>query len=159
VFEVKFLADAPEHVEQLALWHYREWSQFFPDWTLAIATQELTVQAACRDFPTTLVLMQANQLLGSVSLITEDAEEFDYIGSPWLASLYVLPEFRGLGAGALLVKSLMQHAKKISLNAIYLFTPDHRGFYERLGWQAMCQANLHGQTVDIMKVDLDQEAI
>jgi N-acetylglutamate synthase-like GNAT family acetyltransferase len=159
VFEVKFLADAPEHVEQLARWHHQEWTAFFPEWTFAIATQELHTQAMSRDFPTTLIAMKDEQLAGSVSLIAEDAEAFGYIGSPWLASLYVVPAFRRQGLGALLVNALVQHANKISLDVMYLFTPDHRAFYERLQWQPVCQANLHGQKVQIMKFELKGEAI
>jgi GNAT superfamily N-acetyltransferase len=159
VFEVKFLADAPEHAEQLARWHHQEWAAFFPDWTLAIATQELHAQAARRDFPATLIAMKDKQLAGSVSLIAEDAEAFGYIGSPWLASLYVEPRFRGKGLGALLVNALVQHAKNISLDVMYLFTPKHRTFYERLHWQPVCQANLHGQKVEIMKFELNGEAL
>jgi N-acetylglutamate synthase-like GNAT family acetyltransferase len=154
VFEVRFLAEAPEHVDQLARWHHNQWAHLYADWTLAIATEELQQHVQCRDFPTTLIVLQDNQVLGSASLIAEDAEEFDDIGSPWLASVYVQPEFRGRGLGALLVKAVMRHAKKIQLDTIYLFTPDHHDFYVQLGWEKISRVDLHHQTVDIMKADL-----
>jgi N-acetylglutamate synthase-like GNAT family acetyltransferase len=158
VFEIKFLADAPEHVEQLARWHHREWEHLYADWTLAIATEELQQHAQCREFPTTLVVLKDAQLLGSVSLIAQDAQEFDDVGSPWLASLYVQPEFRGLGLGALLVKAMMQHAKKIQLETLYLFTPEHHDFYARLGWKKISRVDLHHQSVDIMQADIGEHA-
>jgi len=156
VLQIRFLADIPEHVDQLADWHHAQWQSLYPDWTHKIARDELLEHVQCKTLPTTLVLTENNALLGSVSLLEVDAESLSHIGSPWLASLYVKPEVRGRGYGAKLVNALMQHAKSISLREIFLFTPEHKSFYEQLGWQPLHQTRLNEQTVEVMNYQIPE---
>ena len=150
MLQIRFLADAPEYVDQLAEWHHAQWLSLYPEWTQEIARDELLEHLQCRTLPTTLVLTENDALIGSVSLLEVDAESLSHVGSPWLASLYVKPESRGKGYGAQLVNALMQHAEKISLREIFLFTPEHQSFYRQLGWKPLHQARLNGQDVDVM---------
>lgn len=149
---VRFLADVPQHVGQLAEWHHREWSALMPDWSLEEAREELAAHARCRTRPTTLVLLDGDALLGSVSLIDEDAPEFRDRGEPWLASLYVRPEARGRGYGRQLVQALLAHARGIGVERLYLFTPEHRDFYAALGWRVDAHLALRGRAVDLMSI-------
>lgn len=148
--QIKFLADVPEHVDQLADWHYAQWASLYKNWTHDLARAELRYHTLSKTLPTTLVLIDNNDLLGSVSLLEEDAAELAGIGSAWLASLYVKPSARGQGFGAQLVKALMQHAKDISLQEMFLFTPEHQAFYQQLGWKPLQQVHLDGQMVEVM---------
>ncbi|MGH8107472.1 MAG: GNAT family N-acetyltransferase [Arenimonas sp.] len=154
---IQFLADAPSHVDQLADWHHAQWQYLYPDWTHDTARAELLEHAHCKTLPTTLVLIENDELLGSVSLLEVDAEALTHIGSPWLASLYVKPGARGKGFGAQLVKALMQHAENISVEKIFLFTPEHKAFYQQLGWQAVRNENLNGQQVDVMSYRVSEK--
>ena len=97
---ISFLADEPQHVDQLADWHHAQWQHLYADWTHETARAELLSHAGCKTLPTTLVLTENEVLLGSVSLVDVDAEELSAIGSPWLASLYVAPDQRGRGHAA-----------------------------------------------------------
>jgi N-acetylglutamate synthase-like GNAT family acetyltransferase len=154
VLEISFLADQPQYVDQLADWHHAQWQHLYSDWTHDIARAELLDHALRKTIPTSLVLLENEMLLGSVSLVEEDATELSHIGSPWLASLYVKPCERGKGHGARLVKALLQHAKNISIHEIFLFTPEHKDFYQQLGWRELHQANLNGEYVDVMSFQL-----
>lgn len=154
--QIRFLADAPEHVNQLADWHHAQWQSLYPEWTHEIARAELLEHVQCRTLPTTLVLTENDALLGSVSLLEIDAESLSHVGSPWLASLYVKPEMRGKGYGVQLVNALMQHAKSISLREIFLFTPQHKSFYQQLGWKPLHQARLNEQNVDVMNYQIPE---
>ena len=148
--QIRFLADVPQHVDQLADWHHAQWSSLYTDWTHEVARADLLGHVKRKTLPTTLVLLEDENLLGSASLLEEDAAELAAIGNAWLASLFVKPEARGRGFGAMLVKAIMQHAKDISIEEIFLFTPEHKTFYLQLGWMAFHQANLNGQVVDVM---------
>ncbi|MEO8000454.1 MAG: GNAT family N-acetyltransferase [Arenimonas sp.] len=148
--QIRFLADVPEHVDQLADWHHAQWSSLYTDWTHAVTRADLLDYTKCKTLPTTLVLLEDENLLGSASLLEEDAVELAAIGNAWLASLFVKPEARGRGFGVMLVKAIMQHAKDISIEEMFLFTPEHKTFYQQLGWTAFYQANLNGQVVDVM---------
>lgn len=149
---VCFLADAPQHVETLALWHHAQWHEVMPGWSLEEARAELASHVLNRERPTTLVLQSNGELLGSVSLIDEDEPSLSGYGEPWLASLYVAPAERGLGYGKLLVRALVQHAAAIGVQRLYLFTPGQRDFYAQLGWSLDATVALHGRRVDLMSI-------
>ncbi len=149
---VRFLADVPGHAATLARWHHAQWGDLYTDWTLEVATDELTDHATRRAMPTTLVALRGEQLLGSVSLVLEDAPELRDQGDAWLASLYVLPEARGQGLGERLVKSLVAFAAEQKVERLWLFTPEHASFYARLGWRPQGSAKLRGVPVQLMDI-------
>ncbi|HBK56364.1 MAG TPA: GNAT family N-acetyltransferase [Xanthomonadales bacterium] len=152
-FLVLPLAERPQHVPVLAEWHHREWHRLYQDWTLAVATAELLDHARRRTLPTTLVLeTSAGDLLGSVSVVVEDAPELADYGTPWLASLYVHPDARMCGHGARLVAAAVALARRERVERLHLFTPGQAAFYARLGWQARAQVQLGGQRVDLMEI-------
>ena len=51
-----------------------------------------------------------------------------------LASLFVLPRARGRGIGAALVRACVVLAASERVPRLWLFTPEHAGFYAALGW-------------------------
>jgi N-acetylglutamate synthase-like GNAT family acetyltransferase len=150
---IEFLADHPQHALTLARWHHREWGTLMPDWTRGDAERELTGHATRRDIPTTLVLLDGNALIGSVSVLDEDASEFRDL-SPWLASLFVAPPARGRGLGAQLVHAAVAYARDQGVPRLYLFTPEHAAFYARLGWHTIDHRPLAGREVTLMAIDL-----
>ncbi len=119
---IEFLDSHPERVATLAAWHHAEWGHLYDDWTLDAATTELIDHATRRTLPTTLVLLDDETLLGSVSLVLEDAPALRDRGAPWLASLYVVPEARGYGLGAKLVRAAVELAGKNAAEQLLLFT-------------------------------------
>src|SRR5918993_5633449 len=147
---IEFLDAHRAAIPLLADWHHAEWGALYDHWTQATCAAELADQATRRTLPTTLVLVDAAQVLGSVSLVLEDAPEFASEGSHWLSSLYVRAEARGRGHGARLVRAAVDHAAALGLDQLFLFTPAHRAFYERLGWRPMVRTTLKGTPVDLM---------
>lgn len=55
--------------------------------------------------------------------------------TPWLAALYVVPDFRRRGIGAALVKATEDHARKVGTATLHLYTSEAERFYAGLGWQ------------------------
>lgn len=147
------IAAHPARIAQLAAWHHQQWAHLYDDWTLEVATAELRDHASRNSLPTTLMLFDEETLLGSVSVVMEDAPALQFIGSPWLASLYVVPEARGRGLGKLLVRAAVQLAADNQVDRLLLFTPEHADFYRRLGWQALRRAELLGTSVDVMAIE------
>ncbi|MCZ8115331.1 GNAT family N-acetyltransferase [Silanimonas sp.] len=140
------------HLPALAAWHHAEWASLYTDWSEADALAELHAHAAGDGaLPTTLVaLADDGALLGSVSLVGEDSPELVAFPGPWLASLYVVPQARGLGLGEALVRALVARAAAAGVRHLRLFTPHHRAFYERLGWRVEASARVGGETVDVL---------
>jgi GNAT superfamily N-acetyltransferase len=150
--DVRFLAELPGHVPTLAAWHHAQWGHLYDDWTLDVATAELQDHATRRAIPTTLLALEGETLLGSVSLVEEDAPELRDQGDAWLASLYVVPEARGRGLGQQLVRALVAFAAAQGIARLWLFTPEHAAFYARLGWRPHGRATLRGVDVQLMDI-------
>ena len=150
---IDFLDQHREHIATLAAWHHAEWGHMYDEWTLEVAESELADQATRRTLPTTLVLVDEGRALGSVSLVLEDAPELCEEGSPWLASLYVVPEARGRGLGTKLVHAAVELAAHENIGHLFLFTPEHADFYQRLGWRLLARTSLKGTAVDLMEIE------
>ena len=149
---VRFLADVPGLAPTLARWHHAQWGDLYYDWTLDVAIKELIDHATRRAMPTTLVAMQGDAPLGSVSLVLEDAPELRGQGDAWMASLYVLPQARGQGLGARLARELVAFAAQQKVERLWLFTPEHASFYARLGWRPQASVKLRGVPVQLMDI-------
>lgn len=104
--------------------------------------------------PTTFIAVN-DELLGSAAVIEHDMDTRMEL-TPWLASVYVTPEFRKQGIGSKLVLHVMEKAKENNIDKLYLFTPDREAFYARLDWTTIEKTNYHGYDVTIMYVDLHQ---
>ena len=87
-------------------------------------------------------------------LLTESEIEPNHDVSPWLAGLFVVPEYRGKGVGAALVRAIEDQARQRELSRVYLYTTHAVGFYKRLGWKVMDRTNWQGFDTALMVRDL-----
>ena len=152
--EFAWLADQPHFVPRLAALHHAEWAWIDPEWTLDEARSNLEIHTAGTAVPTTLVAFVDGALAGSVSLLANDHSRIRK-WSPWLASLLVLPEFRGRGIGAALVGEAVAIATRFGIERLYLYTDDAAPFYARLGWSMVERLDIDGKgtEVDVMGID------
>lgn len=87
-------------------------------------------------------------------LLVESEIEPNHDLSPWLAGLFVVPEYRRKGAGAVLVRAIEDQARQRGFSRLYLYTTDAVGFYERLGWEVIDRTNWRGFDTALMVRDL-----
>ena len=87
-------------------------------------------------------------------LLVESEIEPNHDVSPWLAGLFVVPERRRKGAGAVLVRAIEDQARQRGFSRLYLYTSDAVGFYERLGWEVLDRTNWKGFDTALMVRDL-----
>jgi GNAT superfamily N-acetyltransferase len=95
------------------------------------------------------VALADGQLLGSASLVAQDMEIHPEL-SPWLASVYVAPEFRRQGIGSALVERVVGEARALGVSRLHLYTPDKEGFYARLGWHTLERVDYRDHHVAVM---------
>ena len=87
-------------------------------------------------------------------LLVESEIEPNHDVSPWLAGLFVVPEHRRKGAGAVLVRAIEDQARQRGFSRLYLYTTDAAGFYARLGWSTLDRTNWKGLDTALMVRDL-----
>jgi N-acetylglutamate synthase-like GNAT family acetyltransferase len=151
---IDHLAEHPDLVPTLALWVKGEWGHLPPHVAYEEYVSNFQRQTTYGRIPETFVAMEGDTLLGTASIIEYDmSTRMDL--SPWMASVYVDPQFRNRGIGSALVRTVMQEAAELGLQRLYLITPDKVGFYGRLGWQVLETAGYRGETVTIMVYEVN----
>lgn len=146
------LRDKPELLETLARWHQAEWSQLNPGESLE--QRIIRMQPFLNDklIPSTYIAFD-DVLYGSAAIVANDMDNRPEL-SPWLASVFVKPEYRNQGIGSTLVHHVMLQAQQNDIEKLYLYTPDREAFYHKLGWRRIETAHYHGYQVSIMEADL-----
>ena len=148
------LRNEPQHISQLAEWHHQEWSSLNPGRTLEQRIESMQSYLGDDLVPSTFIAKDAT-LMGSAAIIVSDMETKPEL-TPWLASVFVRPDFRNRGVGGLLVQHVMQQARIAGIEQLYLFTPDRASFYRRLGWKTLSEEQYREHRVTIMSVELNQ---
>lgn len=148
--QIDYLADHLELAPLLAAWHHREWADLLPGWSLEQAEAELRTHNHRHCVPTTFVALEQGRPLGSASLIDSDLDGWEHL-SPWVASVYVVPEWRGRGVGRRLVDRAVLEARALGVLTVYLFTAAQQGYYGRLGWSPLVHTAHHGREITILQ--------
>jgi GNAT superfamily N-acetyltransferase len=149
------LKDGPSHISTLARWHHDEWRYLNPRKTLEECEAGLRRSLGATFVPSTFVALEGDVLVGSASIIVSDMDTRPEL-SPWLASVYIKPDFRRQGIGSTLVTAVVGRAAAEEIDKLYLFTPDQRAFYQRLGWRLMEEVVYRGHMVDVMQIEPGQ---
>ena len=74
--------------------------------------------------------------------------------TPWLAALFVLPVYRGLGIGEALVHRCEREARAAGFASMFLYASDARTYYPRFGWTHVAEDIYEDTQVVIMSKDL-----
>ncbi|MGY2463199.1 GNAT family N-acetyltransferase [Vreelandella sulfidaeris] len=148
----RLTADDP-HVSLVAIWIFEAWGHLHRGLTQEQAIERVRAECGQGGVPSIFVAMQGETPVGTASLIADDMSirrEF----TPWLASVYVMPEWRGQGIASGLVKRVEAEAIESGIRHFYLYTPDQQSLYRRLGWQDVEHLEYRGETVTVMSRQL-----
>ncbi|MEZ4866891.1 MAG: GNAT family N-acetyltransferase [Caldilineaceae bacterium] len=151
--QLAYLADHPLHLPTLAVWHYAQWGHLNAGETLQGRIERLRQHVGKPAIPTTVIALEGELLLGSASVVGNDLRTHPHL-SPFLASVYVAPEFRRRGIASALVREIMHLAHQLAFPTLYLITPDQQRLYASLGWAAQEEVEYRGEWVTVMTADL-----
>jgi GNAT superfamily N-acetyltransferase len=130
--EFNSLADRPEYKDLVAKWLWSFWG--------APGNYEFyrSMIQHCRkdDFPLVYVASIDCTPVGTVALLRADLFSRQDL-FPWMADLYVPPEYRNRGIGSALQDFVLADARRRGFDEIYLYTP-LTGYYEKKGWEYVC---------------------
>lgn len=148
-FTVDYVADLPQCIETLAVWHDAEWRHLNPPrYDTAARIREYRAAAQRLAVPVMFVAHRDGEVLGSVRIIADDMETHPEL-TPWLATLFVAPPHRRRGIGRALIERALVEIRSIGLPAIYLFT-ETPAYYSGRGWVEWGREMYYGQPVTIL---------
>jgi GNAT superfamily N-acetyltransferase len=151
--KIEYLADNIALIPIIAHWHHEEWGYFNPGDSVEKRIANLQTHLGRKQIPTTFVSLSGGILLGSASLVAHDMDTRMDL-TPWLASIYVLPDHRSQGIGTALVQRVIEEVVDLNVETLYLFTPNREGFYASLGWSVVEHTEYRGQKVVIMALHI-----
>lgn len=126
------LADRPDSKDLVASWLWSFWG------TQGNYEFYRSMIQHCRkdDFPMIYVAFIDGTPAGTVALLRADLFSRQDL-FPWMADLFVPPEYRNRGVGSALQDFVLAEAKRRGFGEVYLYTP-LTGYYEKKGWEYVC---------------------
>lgn len=100
-----------------------------------------------------LIARAGGEPIGTCLLVPSEIDP-NHAVSPWLAGLFVAPEHRRKGAGAILVRAIEAQARLRGFGRLYLYTDDAVDYYRRLGWDVVDRTNWKGFDTALMVREL-----
>ncbi|MFJ2466013.1 GNAT family N-acetyltransferase [Pseudomonas sp. NPDC087615] len=147
---IEYLCDRPEFIEELAELNFNEWGEFRPGDTLEARTKRMRKASGKGAIPSVVVAIEDDRLLGGALLIDSDMKTRPKL-TPWLAGVYVKAEERGRGVASQLVNQIVEEAKTLGVQTLYLYTDAAQSLYARLGWEVVEDLVYEDLPVTIMK--------
>ena len=104
-----------------------------------------------RGIPFGLIAHENGTYVGSVLGIASDLEARPAL-SPWVAALWVDPEFRKQGVAADLMKATLAEFYALGQTKVYLCAKnDKRDYYQRFGWK-LIEERVGGDELDVFEI-------
>lgn len=134
---VTLLKEYPDYAPILAFWAFREWykTRSIP---FELVVKSYNERIDDSDMPVSWIAMEDSIPVGMVSLKKNDLWSRNDL-SPWLASLFVLPEYRNRGIGDMLINQVKEKAGIFNFSGLYLFIDSDKitleNFYIKRGWK------------------------
>ena len=148
--EIVTIADHPELIPGIARWLWEEWGRA-KGRTLEATVARIGSRTARIGLEQCVVLLDAGVPAGTASLVHDDLDDRPDL-TPWLASVYVAPPFRGRSHSVRLVRAIERLAAA-TVPSLWLQTSTAAGLYARLGWVLVGNGVDHGTPVAIMQRD------
>ena len=137
--EIYPLSEKPEYAPTCAAWSFGSWGCHLEEASLQKSLTGYKERSENADkIPLTWIAILNKKVTGMVSLVINDHPDHPEL-SPWLASMFVHPEFRKKGYASQLIQKLHAEAKNLNYKKLYLFTPDAEKLYEKNGWKIIGQ--------------------
>lgn len=149
---IKNLKDTPEHIETVSEWLWEQWAKS-NGYTLNDIIYRTSHSMCEHRIPKMYVALYDGKPVGTAALWSNDLPVRQDL-YPWLAVLYVLPEYRGQRIAEYLQNKCISSARKLGFSALYLETT-LENYYERYGWEYLESVNEGKESyVKLYKYDL-----
>ena len=155
-FKVESLVEHPHHWQLAAQWSFEAWMHEFPSDIVQTYLDQYAL-AACE--PEELIEVFAaidsqDNLLGVATLVDDDELPDAPEPGPWLAAVFVKPEARNLQIGSELVTNVVDRARELGYQKIYLYTEHAEDWYRKKGWIKIRDIVFLGLHHTVMQLEL-----
>lgn len=147
--EIRRLLPGSPHLLMVGKWQYAQWGSLYPETSQEAWQEELHRECGARGVPAVFLALAEGRPVGTASLVKADMEVRREL-TPWLASVFVLPEWRGQSIASRLVRKVEREAQEVGMTRLYLFTPGQQALYRRLGWEDKETLVYRGEDVTVM---------
>ena len=151
--EIKHVFDCPEAIPVITNWLVDEWGHTSDELNFENISSFLQKQTIMNQIPETFVAIKKGKFIGTASLYQNDLSTRPDL-TPWLAAVYVDPEFRTEGVGSGLVKYILKESHQLGIKNLYLWTANKMDFYSKIGWKFFENTIYLKKLVTIMIYDL-----
>lgn len=154
-FQIKLLADCPEHIPALSeLWLEELGRKWIPNASVERASNSFKEHLNINELPQTLVMLDGDTPIGTVSLRDNDGIREDL--TPWLGTLIVHPDYRRQGVGETLIEAIKLRCQSLGFDKLYLFVLDPvlPQWYQKLGWKEIARDMYHIHKVTVMEMQI-----
>lgn len=145
-------AGRPDLIPAVSAWLWEEWARQKGRTVQQVAARMASRQAAVGP-EQTFVVLEDGVPVATASLVHHDLDPRPEL-TPWLASVYVDPPFRGRGHAERLVRVVEDAARAGGVPRLWLHSEHAAGLYAKLGWIADGPEVDHGHSVTLMHKDL-----
>ena len=136
--QIELLADHPEAIPILKKWFEREWAQYYGPDGPGNTNKDLQDSCSRDELPIALVAISNGEVCGTAALKAESVSTHKHL-TPWLAALFVAPEFRRRGIGEQLIAEIENKAEQLGFKYIYVGIGEGSGTPEsslrNRGWE------------------------
>ena len=150
--EIVTTAARPDLIQAAAEWIWREWGIRRGRALAAVAARMAARTAPCGP-EQSIVLLDGGVPAATASLVHQDLDARPDL-TPWLASVFVHPDFRGRGHAPRLVRSIEASCAAAGVATLYLNSHTAVPLYAKLGWQPIGSAADLDTVVTVMRRDL-----
>jgi uncharacterized protein (DUF952 family)/N-acetylglutamate synthase-like GNAT family acetyltransferase len=157
-FNVRNIAQTPQHWNQAAQWGFAAWAHEFPNDTVQTYLDLYSHSAGTsgRLAETFVAIDMDDNLLGCVSLVDDDELPGATEPGPWVAALFVHPSAREHGVGNALLQHLNARAVELGFKQLFLYTEDKQSWYVQKGWHYVRNTVLNQLPHVVMQRQLNQ---
>lgn len=154
MIKIDLMKNHPQTIPVLAnIWHEVLGKVWMPE----IGIEEIEFwykEELGQDIPLTYIALNGEVPVGSCTLQLNDGIRPDL--SPWIGDLVIEPKYQKQGIGKMLVNVLVEKAKTLGFQKLYLFTfdPTVQVYYQRLGWKKIGMDEFKSKPVTVMELGL-----
>ncbi len=137
--EIRRLREYPEMKGQAARWFHEKWG-------IPLAAYEESMADCLKGagaVPQWYLAVEEGAVIGGMGVIENDFHDRKDL-APNVCAVYVEKSHRGRGVAGALLEFVCADMAGLGVDTLYLVT-DHRGFYERCGWEFYCTAQGDGE--------------